>query len=125
MTERTQTWLTRKKRLTQKEQTLKAELDIISTVVETNGKKILMIAGATAGVALISYFSYRAFKTPPVQSPLKKGKKKFSSMKKKKLIPKKVIIGTLLTDKLITMAASYIAKKLEDSFLTSDSKSSK
>lgn len=113
MSERTRAWVSRKQKLTEKEQALKAELDSISTVVEKNGKKILMIAGAAGGIALISYMGYRSFNKKRLISKSSRKKKKF-------VIPKKALIGSLVTERLITMAVGYITKKLEQSLVSDD-----
>lgn len=118
MSERTRAWMSKKQQLSQKEQALKAELESISTVVESNGKKILLIAAAAGGIALIGYLGYRSFsKKTGANSP--------TSSKKKIVIPKKALIGSLVTERLITMAVGYIANKLEQSFQSEERKEKK
>ncbi len=116
MSERTRAWMSKKQQLVQKEKEIKAELDALSTEVESNSKKIALIALAAGSVALIGYLGYRAFSKSENAPTLKVEKKPTAK-------PKRAFVSGLITERLISMGISFIAKKLEDSLNSGNAKS--
>lgn len=108
MSNHTKIWSDKKAELILREKELKEELESVSLIFEGKTKKLLIATGAIAVVGLIGYFGYKAL------SGEKKGKKPIKRIKKK--VQKKAVIGTMITERLISSVLNYLSIQLDEIF---------
>jgi hypothetical protein len=108
MSSHTKIWTNKRAQLLEKEKQLKDELETVSNLFEGKTKTILLASAITGGLALLLYVGYKAFspKKPEVT------KKEKITAKAKKKISKQAVIGTLITERLISAGLKFAEDQL-------------
>lgn len=119
MSNHTKLWNKKKAELIKREQELKNDLEAVSNIFEGRTKTIIIITLATGGVALLAYVVYRSFFYKEEE---KTATQKISAAKK--TVKKKAILGTILTEKLVSAGIKFAGEQINQ-LLQSDANKKK
>ncbi|WP_258105361.1 hypothetical protein [Marinoscillum sp. MHG1-6] len=112
MSKHAKLWTRKRQELSEREEALKKELEDVSNLFEGRAKAILFISLATGGAFLIFYLIYKSFSrlkpeiaADPVNVKVKKP-------------PKRTVLKTLITERILSALLAYLGHQLGQSMKT-------